>query len=291
MKSFLIVIIFIVLSNITHAADDCKIESFAHIIKINKILDDTTIKTSSCTSDIIDEFISLVSNTSGKLNAQYLRMYFKTEHNKNVTLLPRVITVTGLDTFLTEKLNLPPEIMINRSTSMFGKASLNLKSDKLIKITCPKCTGPGEKNIKLNIKNKIHWITSHFFIKRKAYIVSKDIGSINNVLSSNMFKQKLILDKGNKYLFSDMKNIAYYRLNRNLVVGDIVKKNALVPRVLVRAGQKIKLLVNNSRIKLSTTGIARKNGRIGDYIDVINPKSKKKTVAKVIGFNTAVIDI
>jgi flagella basal body P-ring formation protein FlgA len=255
------------------------------------MLDDSIVKSSNCPSEITDEYISLVSSSSGKLNAQYLKMYFQSEYGQIVQLIPAIVRVTSLNDFLIEKLNLSSDIMVNRSTSMFGKASLNLSSDKLIKVTCSKCDGPGEKNIKLNIKNKVHWITSHFFIKRKAYIVSQDIGSINNVLTPKMFKQKLIVDKGNKYLFSDMKNISFYRLNRNLVIGDIVKKNALVPRVLVRAGQKIKLFVNGSKIKLSTSGIARKNGRIGDFIDVINPKSKKKTIAKVIDFNTAVIDI
>lgn len=291
MKNTIIVLLFLILCNITQASEACHIKSYSEILKMNKILDDTIVKESSCTEKITEAFISLVSNATGKLSSQYLKMHFENEFNKTVILEPSLIKVRQLDQFIFESLALDNSMSVKRSTSMFGKASLNLESAKFIKVSCSNCDTPGEKNIKLTIRKKVHWLTTQLYIKRKAYVVSSQIGSLSSVLNKKMFKEIYITDKGSHFLFSDMKNISFYKLNQSLTVGSVVKKNVLTPRLLVRAGQKVKLIIDNKKIKLSTSAIAHKNGRIGDYIDVINPKSKKKTIAKIIDFNTAVIEI
>jgi flagella basal body P-ring formation protein FlgA len=283
--------LFTILFFTTDYSMGCTITSFERIIKINKILDQSIIKGSDCSDEINEEFISLVSNANGKLNHSFLTLYFKNQFKKTINLSPKAIDVIHINDFVGQNLSIPDNYIVSNTTSMFGKASLNLSKSKLIKVKCSQCSKPGERNIKLVIDKKVHWLTSHILVKRRAFVLNTEIRTLNTRLTPEFFKEIIVTDKGNHFLFSDIENISFYRFNRNLNVGDVLKKNALVPRVLVRAGQKVKLLINNERVKLKTSAIARKNGRIGDYIDVINPKSNKKTLAKVVDFNTAVVDI
>ena len=60
---------------------------------------------------------------------------------------------------------------------------------------------------------------------------------------------------------------------------------------LVQYGQKIKLKYKTKNIELDAIAIANGNGKYGDFIQVINPRSKKKVLAKIIDYNKAEIEL
>jgi flagella basal body P-ring formation protein FlgA len=67
--------------------------------------------------------------------------------------------------------------------------------------------------------------------------------------------------------------------------------NDLTPKKLITYGQRVKLSIQTKTVTLKTIGIAKKSGHYGEFIEIENPKSKKRFLAKVIDFNKAIVEL
>lgn len=287
MKTFLFSLLF---STTIFAQGSCQLESFTHIFKINKVTDDSIIKNSSCSKPINEEFTNLVSNANGKLNSKYLNRYFKSEYNTHVELSPTAINVREMKDILEEKFGTNTK-SISKVTSLHGKSSYNLDSLKNFEIKCSQCSSTGNKSIQLISQNNTTWISASVLIKTTAFKVTRSLSRISPLLLAKDFQKITTTDKGRVKYFTDIENIQFYTLNKDLGEGDLIKSHDLSPKNLVRYGQKIKLTIKSKHINLKTIGIAKKTGRIGDFIEIQNPKTKKVFLGKITDFNNATVEI
>lgn len=282
MRASLITIIFFFTVSITKA---CEIESFHQIIKINNVLDDSIIKKTNCNNDQISSFIGLISSANGKLSSTIVSSSF------NIELTPKNIFIESINDYLQENLSKNNNILINNTTSMYGSASINLNKTDNLNIICNSCNKPEKKNIKLLINNKTHWVTSNLLIQRAAYVAKVDLSINSSNISKEMFKKVIVKDNGRKSLFNSIEQIRFYRPTQNIPAGTVLKRHFLRAQNAVNSGQKVKVQVIGKEIRLDTIAIARKSGKVGEYIQVMNPKSKKISRAKVIDFNKVVMNL
>ena len=287
MKVFLICFF---ISTQLYAQDSCEINSYAQIFKINNVIDDSIIKSSDCSGEIINNFISLVTSANGKLNSTYLSKYFKSEYRANVELSPKNLTVKSLKSVLEEKFSASTK-SISSIKSLYGKSSLTLDENESIQISCASCKTTGEKNIKIISQKGTTWISAIFLVSSEAYRVRKSLNRISPLLLSSDFERINTSDRGRTQYFTDIENIQFYKLNKDLREGDLVKSHDLSPKRLINFGQKVKLTIKNNFINLKTIGIAKKSGKIGDFIEIQNPKTKKIFLGKITDFNKAVVDL
>jgi flagella basal body P-ring formation protein FlgA len=287
MKVFLISLLF---SFNLFAQESCEINSYAQIFKINNVIDDSIIKNTNCSSDIINNFISLVTNANGKLNASYLSHIFQQEFNITVKLSPKNIQVKPLKNLIEDKFATTRKL-VSSVKSLYGKSSLNLENGEALDIKCSNCDGNGEKNIQVISKNGKTWISATFLTRSSAFRVKRTLNRISPILLATDFEQINTSDRGRTRYFTDINNIKFYQLNKDLRKGDLVKSHDLSPKRLVNYGQKVKLTIKNKFINLKTIGIAKKSGKIGDFIEIQNPKSKKVFLGKITDFNKAVVDL
>jgi flagella basal body P-ring formation protein FlgA len=287
MKLFLICFF---ISSQLFAQDSCEINSYAQIFKINNVIDDSIIKSSDCSSEIINNFITLVTNANGKLNASYLSQYFKSEYKTSVELSPKNLTVKQLKTVLEEKLSSSTK-MVSSIKSLYGKSSFTLDENELLQVSCSSCNSAGEKNIKITSNKGTTWISAIFLVNSEAYRARKSLNRMSPLLLSTDFEQINTSDRGRTRYFTDIENIQFYKLNKDLREGDLIKSHDLSPKRLVNFGQKVKLTIKNKFINLKTIGIAKKSGKIGDFIEIQNPKTKKVFLGKITDFNKAVVDL
>ena len=286
----LAITLFFISINVLANESTCSITSFSKVLKINKVLDDTIIKESSCSSNINSAFVQLISNAQGKLNSGYLNSYFQKEFKFKVSISPISIDIKDLKEVIEEKFS-QQKIIIKKISSLYGKSSINLSSTDSFSIDCNKCTKTGERNLKININNKSFWISAKILRERFAYTAKNMINVRASIMQKSDFHQKVVADYGRSNVFTDLHQIQFYSLNRNLHSGDVLKYSDLTAKKLINIGQKVNVFYKGTGINLKTISIAKKNGRFGDFIEVENPKSKKKILGKVIDFNTVVIDI
>lgn len=272
------------------AYSQCTLESFAHIIKFNKILDSSIIKTTTCSDKVLQKFINFVSDVEGEIPAKHLKNIFSSEHKIEINFKPNMINVQSAGEFVKNKAQLN-EYAVKDVRSLYGNASYNTDSINNIRISCSQCSSPGEKNIKLITADKQIWLSATFLVKRQALVLNKDLNPFQDELNQNAVSVKSIYDTGNDQLFSDYEHIKYYKVNKNLLKGNTLKQFDLTPKTLVKFNQNVEVIVKGSKVALKSRAISRESGRFGQIINLYNPKTKKVIKAKVIDFNKVMVEI
>lgn len=275
---------------VMNAYSQCNIESFQHIIKFNKVLDNSVIKSSDCSDRAKAKFISFISDVEGQIPAKHLENIFLSEHQLEVRFTPKTMNIHNSGEFIKEQLNLN-NTLVKDVRSLYGNASYNTESIETLRVTCSQCNSPGEKNLKLITSKKQIWLSANFLIKRNALILNSDITPFQGSLSKAIVSEKPVLDLGNDQLFNDYENIRFYKVNKSLLKGNILKQFDLVPKTLVKFNQNVEVIVKGSKVALKSRAISRESGRYGQLINLYNPKTKKVIKAKVIDFNKVMVEL
>jgi flagella basal body P-ring formation protein FlgA len=282
----------LIFSLYTHQAFGvCNLVSYPQIIKINKSLDTNIIKSSDCQEDIQIKFVEFISATTGTLNSKHLSNILKNEHNVEINILPSIITVKSLDEKLSELLRLSSNTTLTNLASIYGQSSILLDDQEMIRASCQDCESAGNKNIKILFNQNTIWVTANLLIRRKALTSKAELNPHTEKLSPEQFEEIVVFDNGMDHHFNDVDNIRYFKTNKKIPQGSILKTNDLTPLLLVKPGQTISIMIEGENISLQSTGIARSAGKLGDTIDVINAKTNKKVSAQVVDFNTVKVTL
>jgi flagella basal body P-ring formation protein FlgA len=70
---------------------------------------------------------------------------------------------------------------------------------------------------------------------------------------------------------------------RVIRAGEVVTDRALRPRVVVRRGETVTLLVEGEGFRVTARGIVGEDGRRGDVVRVVNPVSRREVLGRVEG--------
>ena len=287
MKLFFVLIL---ITSYSFADDGCELKTYEKIVKINKRLDDQIIKKSNCSQEINQSFIELIEAASGKLSAKQMVQYLGGEHGTKVKVLPKTIAVQQITESIEEFIN-NSQIKVGKVTSLYGKSSFNLQRKVQLSYSCDQCQSIGEKNIKVKIGKHQSWLTLKLGKVVEVLTTNRSLSHYDSLLTRNDFTKTHIVDFQGKNYFSDLNSIKYYKVNRNLKKGELIQLQHLYPKNLITRGQKVNLKISKGSIQLNAIGIAKNNGKFGDFIEFENSKTKKKFLGKVIDFNKAIIEL
>jgi len=289
MIKILTLLLFFSFQNV-FAESKCMIQSYKEIIKINKILDSKIIKSSTCSSEINQNYISLVSNAEGRVHSKFLANQLQKVENVSIELSPKVINISNLIDKINDKFSETP-FTISKITSLYGNSSLYMDSPFHFEISCTNCNDIGEKSLKLLSQNKTIWLNAEVSKSQTVYISNTELNYRTPLIQKSDFTKQTVLNHTRSNAFTNIDHIQFYKLNKNISSGDILKNSDVSPKKLISFGQQVKLTYSNSSISLNTYAKAKKDGFFGDYIELENIKSKRKFLGKVVGFNSVVVDL
>ena len=267
----------------------CEIHTFAHIFKLSPSLTDDILIKSDCPRELNIKVVEFLSSIDGKLNSRILSSGVSAK--QEIILIPDVINIHSAEKILNKKFG-NEIISFSNTTSLYSNSFItsNHKTPQ-VDFKCNNCKDVGHKNIRLFVDKKPIWLSSTLFKKLTAYKVKQTISTMNPILSIDDFEKITLLSEAKTPLFTDIENIRFYKLTKNLSANDLLQVNHLTPKTIVSKGQRIKISIKNNSVKIDTTGIAMRSGKLGDYIQVKNPNSNKKTLAKIIDFNKVHIEL
>lgn len=287
MKVLYILLVFIVL-NLNHSLA-CDIVTYPYIYVISSSLDHKIIKKSNCSPSIQNEFIEKISNSHGQLPVQLIASQLSQEVKVNIK--PFQIQVVDMKGYLQERIKLSNNRRIISLNSITNIRSVNSQVPLRPIVNCHHCNKIGTRNIKLQFEDKFYWLSVTIKEPKVIWVPLLNIAAYSSNLSRNQFTSKLIYDQSESQFFIDMKNINYYKTTQELKSGVPLLATQLTPRQLVKAGKKVTLLLKGKSLSLKSSVIANESGRLGEIIELKNPKSNKKFIAKVIDYNTAEVQL
>lgn len=276
---------------------DCHINLFQnYIIFEPDNLSQNEIEKSNCPPEIDRFVINKLSSTIGRIDTRELSDMIYQEYRLNIKITPEtsVNILSGIK-LLNEKLN--NDNLINADSKLISpQKNLTYDSNEQINIKCDQCNKPGTKTIELDIVNKRlntirnYWISSRLLTMRYVYQLTEDLKSHQqNINSQNFIRLKKAV--ADEHYFDDFENIHFYKMARTKSKGEVLKWSDVIPKKLIQSGQKIKIILKNSNLDISTVGVATRSGAYGEDIEVLNPKSQKKYTAKVVNYKTGEIDL
>ncbi|MCT4642335.1 MAG: flagellar basal body P-ring formation chaperone FlgA [Bacteriovoracaceae bacterium] len=258
------------------------------IVKTKEYIDTSFIKEKNgCSDQIIKRLRSLVNNSEGNLSKKSLEVYLQ---EKDISLSPNQVYVYTLASYIEQYFNIQ-NIKIKNAASLSGKTVIAFNNEDHIKLDCNNCALSGDKNIKMNINNRSIWLTAKVLKKQKIIVLKNNIGGINRNIKSDDITESVVFTSSPNNYFTDIKNIHFYKANRSLLAGHILKQHDLSARNLIKNGQYVTVEFNNNKVKVHVKARSLERGSLGQTIKLINPRSNKTIYGKIISKDKVVITI
>jgi flagella basal body P-ring formation protein FlgA len=124
----------------------------------------------------------------------------------------------------------------------------------------------------------------------KAYRVSSFHPAFAPIETSSL-KEEFVEAVPYTELVEDISTLKFFRTNKPIRSGEILRSADLKAENLVRAGARTEVLIENEMLRLKTTGLSRSNGAWGEFVEVFHQERNKKYQGKVIDLNKVLVEL
>lgn len=268
----------------TFNAYTCEVSLPSHILKLKNNLNVSDLdRNHHCDEKSLDQLFDKLSNIEGKVLTQTLS-------EGELTISPRFIQVSKLEDVLNKNLLSSDSTRFFNAKTLMNKSFISLSESS--SFNCLNCDSVGDKQIKLTDANG-KLIIIKATLKRKAsfYVATRDISPYDSELSYKDFLVKTDYIESNINPFPLDERVEFFKSLRFIKRGQTIENNMLLGKNLVRMGSKVLVLFKSEDVSIKASALAKRSGKYGDYIELVNPNSNKKITAKIIDFNKAIVDL
>lgn len=247
-----------------------------------------------CEKETIDSLKETIHSIDGKITNTQLTDLLLSKGYKT-SIQPSLIEVEHLKKIIREKLTTPPNIFIENFDFKNQEGYLSLKNFDQLILSCTPCHFSSQEFINLKILSANGSEVSHKFsadFKKtiKAYRFKKFHHAFSDVDPSSL-EPTTASETPYTEVFHNLEQIMFYKTNKPIKPGELLRVSDLSPINIVRGGSKIDVIIENNLIRIKTNGISRGNGGIGQIVEIFQPDQNKKYQAKVIDFNKVLVEL
>lgn len=265
----------------------CNIQIDSYILKLSKDLDESVIIKTNCDSKTSSNFVNALNSIEGKAHA---RSVAEIMNSKVIQITPKIVEIISLERFLQAHYD-ANEYMISNLNSITSKRFMGANSFKDIAVDCNDCSNSGHKSVKISSNEDKIWLSAKFTRSKQVAILKNDFRILGSSLSRDDIEIKRVFTQTDQNLFFDYDNIQYYRINKFIPKGHVLKTYDLSAINLITLGKSVDLIVKSQNISLKTRATARQSAVYGSEVELINLKTKKRVLAKVTGKNQATVSL
>ena len=213
----------------------------------------------------------------------------------SVQFRPHFIQIQHLKNLIHDQLALPVGVHLRSSEAVNANNFMALNPGDQIEISCVGCLYGSQQPINVivhGIDGKKTSLLARADFKKmvKALRVTSFQPAFSEIFPTS-FQEDFTEAVPHTDLFSDVDQLKFYKLNKPLRAGDLVRRSDLNAINLVRAGSKTEVVIENKLIMLKTSGISRSNGGIGEFVEVFHPQKNKKYQGRVIDLNKVLVEL
>ncbi len=291
--------LFSLLFNISLASDattKCFIKSSPVLLFIeNNIFNyKDVVQNSDCPEEIKQQFSTFASQASGILTEQKINHYIQ-RNNIYINLIPSTVNIKQVVDLLHKDVLNDNSYFLRNLKQLSDNKVLMLTQEHKINLECENCNNTGTKNVKLVISNgtekRAYWLTLELLRKRIALRAKETISPFTSLSSQNLFEKVEVPLEENVELFTNVEQLMFYQTNKTIKKGQFLTNADLNANILVRAGRKVHVEIIKNKLHLKTIGVSHSSGKINELIEVQNPETRKKYLAKIIDENKVLLEL
>lgn len=249
----------------------------------------------NCTNAVTDDLHQLVTSLEGRI-ASFQLKEMMSARGHNLEINPQAVVIQQFRTMIREQLLLPTGVMVKSVSTINMPGLMALPSGDRLEISCTACLYGMQQPLNIMIhgfdgtKHSV-LATADFKKMVKAYRLTSPLASFSTLNEPNILKEEYIEAIPHTDIISDMGALKFYKTNKPLRTGEILKISDLNAINLVRAGIKTDVVLENQMVRIKTQGISRSNGTIGELVEVYHPQKNKKYLGRVVDINKVLVEL
>ena len=253
------------------------------------------VRHSDCPDDVKKRLADLLASSSGKVHSQHLKKVLR--NSDGVDIRPQKIEFFDLEEVLKDEYPLKKN-WIFKNTAFSGTRQLYpYGTDERLQIVCRHCEKPGKKVLEivfhnvLSGKKRILWGETHIAIRTRALVALRTLVA-GSLLSPSDFKEQFsyVMSEHESFV-TNGKNLAFYKVNKTVQEGTVLKHSDMSSVHLVGAGKPVKTIIKKGGMKLTGVGIPVRSGRLGESVQVKGMDGKRFVIGKIVGFNKVEVEL
>lgn len=289
---YIILLFFILIQSVCA----CEITLPAQIVIFNKELSGSNIYHSmNCETKVIDELHHLISELEGRI-ANYQVKELMANKGIEVEITSTSTVVHQFSTIIREQMMLPAGVRAKSSIPLNFNGSIGLLAGDSLQVNCETCLFGAQQPLNVTVKGfdgtkRTFIVTTDFSKMVRALRLVSPLPSFSSLSDSSYFKEELTESIPHTDLMTDLEALKFYRTNKPLMTGQLLRRSDVSAIDLVKAGLKTEVILENQMVRIKTQGISRSNGALGDLVEVFHPQKNKKYQGKVIDINKVLIEL
>lgn len=292
MNKLLLSAFFVLFSGLTLA---CEVHLPQNLVILGETSDfSQAINHTGCSEEAIKEVNQTIASVEGKMTAFQFSEMLKAK-NHDVQIHPLFLQVQHLKHLIREQLLVPPGVQMKSSEAINGVNYITLAPGDKIDVQCTGCLFGSQQTINLNILgfdgvNKSLTVRADFKKMVKAYRILSFHPAFSEVAVTSL-QEEYIESIPHTDLLTNLEHLKFYKLNKPVRAGELLKFSDLNAVDLVKAGLRTEVIIENELVRLKTSGISRNNGSLGQFVEVFHPQKNKKYQGKVVDINKVLVEL
>lgn len=273
----------------------CEVALPHHLVIIGDNADLTkAIHQQNCPEATISEINQILGSVEGKVTAAQLTTMFKIR-NQDVNFEPSVVQVQQFRQIVRDQLILPSGVQLKNSEAMNAQNFISLSPGDRIEVQCIGCLYGNGQSLNVNIlgfdgSQRSMTVRVDFKKMVKAYRLMSSMTAFSEV-PTDMLKEEYVESIPHTDLITDLTTLKFFKLNKPIKAGELLRQSDLNSINLVRAGLKTDVIIENELVRIKTQGISRSNGALGEIVEVFHPQKNKKYQGKVVDINKVLVEL
>ncbi len=214
---------------------------------------------------------------------------------KSQTLTTEQLKVT-IEKYVLHKLQLSKDELLLEFPSLEKQNAAKIAYDEIKILPSRKPVRKGLQLIKCGLyRNSQYLKTLNVNTRIRTFqnvVVSKTkLGRFTIVNSEDLQLARLETTSLTRKTFSSLKEMSGLRTTRLIQTGDVITENLVETLPVIARGGGVDIRFKKGSLEITTPGVARQDGKIGDEIRVKCVESKKSYTAKVIDAKTVLVNL
>lgn len=292
MTKYFITLLLFIFSSFALA---CEIHLPSHLVVLSDHAQfGKSIHHSGCSSETIKEFTEILGSMEGKINSEQLKRMLKV-NNEAINIQPNQVQIQHLSHLIREQMPLPSGVHLKSISPINTAEVLTLNEGDKVQVECTECLYSVSQAINVNVvgfdgSHRSLVVEANFRKMVRAYKVQTFHPAFSDISSSSL-SEELVEAIPHTDLVTDLSTLRFFKVNKPIKAGSLLRRSDLNAINLVRAGTKTEVVIENSLLKLKTHGVSRSNGSLGDFVEVFHPQKNKKYLGKVIDINKVLVEL
>lgn len=273
----------------------CEVHLPDHLVILGDTSDfNQALRQTGCSAENMKEVNLTLQSVEGKITSFQFSEILKAK-NHDINIQPNFIQVQHIRNIVREQLLLPAGVQMKSSEAVNSPNYMAISPGDKVEVQCIGCLYGNQQPLNVNVigfdgNHRSLTVKADFKKMVKAYRLTGFQPAFSEITSTSL-KEEYVESIPHTDLITNLETLKFYKLNKPVRAGELLRQSDLNALNLVRAGLKTEVIIENELVRLKTSGISRSNGTFGEFVEVFHPQKNKKYQGKVIDINKVLVEL